>query len=210
MSAARRRRGPRTTYHHGDLSNALLGEAIALLEEVGIERFTLREVARRAGVNHRAAYRHFADKRALLAAIAQDGYRALAERLREAVQAEQGGAVDRLVAVARTYVELGVAQRARYEVMLGPRLNEDGRFPDLEAAIERAVAVIADELSRAAPGAPPDRIRDAGIGLFASAHGLVQLVFGRRLRVRPELVGAYAERVLRPVVAGIVTDLADR
>jgi AcrR family transcriptional regulator len=74
----------RSTYHHGDLPRALRDAARRLVAEHGPEGFTLREAARDVGVSHAAAYRHFADKRALLAAVCEDGYRALATTLRAA------------------------------------------------------------------------------------------------------------------------------
>ena len=75
----------RRTYHHGDLESALLDASIELITTKGADAFTLREVARRVGVDHAAAYRHFADKNMLLEAIAARGYAELAERLEEAV-----------------------------------------------------------------------------------------------------------------------------
>lgn len=201
----------RERYHHGDLPNALLEEAVRLLEEGGAEAFTLRELARRVGVNHRAVYRHFEDKRALLAAIAERGYQALATAMQRAI--ETTGSKDpteRLVAASSAYVVFGASERARYEVMLGPRLNEDERFPALEEAIKQTVRLLSTELRQVEPTASKERVRDAGIGLLAAAHGLVTLRLTRRIRVRRELLGGYAAKVLGPMVRGIVTDLAEK
>jgi AcrR family transcriptional regulator len=63
------RRRPRKTYHHGNLPPALVEAAKALIIERGLDGFTLREVARRVGVTHVAAYRHYADRRALVASV---------------------------------------------------------------------------------------------------------------------------------------------
>lgn len=197
----------RDRYHHGDLRNALLDGAVQLLAEGGVEAFTLRELARRVGVNHRAAYRHFEDKRAILAAVAADGYRALAAKMRAAVEASERDE-ERLLAMGRAYVEFGVDERARYEVMFGPRLNEDGRFPDLELAISESVRVLSAELRRVAPDVPKEKIRDSGIAFLSAAHGLVTLRLTRRVRARRELLPSYATTVLRPVVRGIIDDLA--
>jgi AcrR family transcriptional regulator len=68
------------TYHHGDLRTAILGAASELLREQGVDRISLRECARRVGVSHAAPYRHFANKEALVAALAAEGF----DRLREA------------------------------------------------------------------------------------------------------------------------------
>ena len=64
----------RQTYHHGDLRQALLTAAVELLKTKDAKSLSLREVARAAGVSHTAPYRHFEDKAALLAAIAQEGH----------------------------------------------------------------------------------------------------------------------------------------
>jgi AcrR family transcriptional regulator len=74
---------PRRPYHHGNLREALLEGAVRVIAEVGPAAFTLREVARRAGVSHNAPYRHFRDKDALLAAVAAQGFRELTRAMRE-------------------------------------------------------------------------------------------------------------------------------
>ncbi|MBL9108365.1 MAG: TetR/AcrR family transcriptional regulator [Myxococcales bacterium] len=98
-------RPPKTeprAYHHGDLRRALIVATKAIVEESGAESFTLREAARRAGVNHRAAYRHFEDKSALLAAVAEEGFVELSSRIEAALAREPEGASSRrLMAIAR-------------------------------------------------------------------------------------------------------------
>jgi AcrR family transcriptional regulator len=71
----------RAAYHHGNLREALLDAAVSLIAEVGLKAFTLREVARRAGVSHNAPYRHFQDKEELLAAVRTQGFRELTEAM---------------------------------------------------------------------------------------------------------------------------------
>src|SRR5262245_57255125 len=72
-------------YHHGDLRNALIQAGKTLLAEEGVAGLELRKVARAAGVSHAAPYRHFADKQALLAAIAEDGFYQLTEGMDAAI-----------------------------------------------------------------------------------------------------------------------------
>ncbi len=79
--ANRAARKPRRTYHHGNLRRALLDEALATIRDHGVEALTLREIGARLGVSRSALYRHFADKRALLTAVATEGFRMLRERL---------------------------------------------------------------------------------------------------------------------------------
>src|SRR5690349_16233121 len=95
---ARRPAGKRATFHHGDLRRALIEAALGLVDEG--DNFTLREAARRVGVNHRAVYHHFADKRALLVAVAIDGWVGLLEHIMsEVVELPTGASLrERLLA----------------------------------------------------------------------------------------------------------------
>ena len=195
----------RATYHHGDLRQAVLEAAVALLAEVGAGELSMREVARRVGVSHRALYRHYEDKRGLLAAIAEDGYRDLAAAMRASIERRGSDApVERLVALGEGYLRFARAERARYEVMFGPRLNEDERFPTLEHAIRDAVRVVGAELKRAAPEASSVARRDAGIALWSAAHGLASLVLVGRVRLKDAHVSRYADTIFRPLADGLV------
>jgi AcrR family transcriptional regulator len=149
--------------------------------------FTLREVAAAVGVTHGAAYRHFADKTALLAAVSEDGYRALAARLTEAATTASSDPIARLRLLASEYVAFAVERPAHIRVMHGPRLNEDGRFPSLEAAIGSAFSVVYTELKHGQEAgvfrdSPP--ARDLALGVWVTTHGYVELVARRRLKVK--------------------------
>src|SRR5215207_8044733 len=74
---ARARSRTAKTYHHGDLRDALVRAALDILVNEGPEALTLRGVARAAGVSQAAPYRHFADRRALVAAVAEEGFKRL-------------------------------------------------------------------------------------------------------------------------------------
>src|SRR5262249_56309453 len=86
--ADRRRHRP---YHHGNLRRALLDEALATIRTEGVDALTLREIGARLGVSRTALYRHFADKRALLAGVATEGFRTLRLQLVDAWQDGRGG-----------------------------------------------------------------------------------------------------------------------
>src|SRR5688572_15237261 len=106
-------------YHHGDLRRALLDAALEILEEGGSSALTLREVARRAGVSHAAPYRHFADKAALLSAVAEEGFRVVYEEMisRSAMCVDP---VEKLNQVGVAYVLFAVEHPAHFRVMFGP------------------------------------------------------------------------------------------
>lgn len=110
--AARRGDG----YHHGDLPNALRQAACDVIAERGLGGFSLREVARRAGVSHTAPAHHFGDVQGLLTSIATEGFRQLAEALEQAV-AGVDDPVERLAALGTAYVTTAHAHPAHWDVM---------------------------------------------------------------------------------------------
>src|ERR1700704_4873048 len=83
-------RKPRRPYHHGNLRRALLDEALVTIRAEGVEGLTLREIGARLGVSRTALYRHFADKRAFLAAVATEGFSTLRQQLVTAWESGRG------------------------------------------------------------------------------------------------------------------------
>ncbi|MFI1716971.1 TetR/AcrR family transcriptional regulator [Streptomyces litmocidini] len=106
---------PTGTYHHGDLRAACLSAARELLEEDGSAGLSLRAVARRAGVSATAPYRHYADRDALVSAVAAEGYRELAQHLAAAHPAPS--TPDDLASVAVAYVRFALDHPALFRVM---------------------------------------------------------------------------------------------
>jgi AcrR family transcriptional regulator len=114
-------------YHHGDLRRALLDAALTILRERGPDALTLRGVARAAGVSATAPYRHFADRAALVAGVAEDGFRRLLARMRQAVAAPPApGETERagLQRLALAYLGFALEHPAEYRVMFGPALGD--------------------------------------------------------------------------------------
>ena len=177
-----------------------------LVEGSSPEELTLREVSRRVGVNHRAAYRHFEDKTALLAAVAEDGYGALLNAMEKALQsAPKSDAPERLMALAVAYVSFAIDQPARYRIMFGRRLNEDGRFNSLEDSVARAYSLLAGELragqvSRHFADTP---VRELAFGFWSLTHGFASLAIVRRLKVKRSLVDSWARQVFAPYIRGL-------
>lgn len=107
------------SYHHGDLRQALVEAAIELIAQQDVSSLSLREIARRVGVSHAAPYRHFADKDALLATLAEEGFRGLADALNTAVKQAPEHPLQRLEASGVAYVEYAFAHPSHYRVMFG-------------------------------------------------------------------------------------------
>lgn len=199
-----RTRKKRQRYHHGDLSNALVAAAVGILGED--RELTLREVSRRVGVNHRAVYRHFADLSALLAAVAEQGYRALIAALEVALaNLTQASPEQRLEAIAVAYVAFAVDNPAQYRIMFGRRLNEDGRFPLLEEVVMKAFAMLdAEVLAGVEAGRLADRPRrETAFAFWSLAHGFASLALVQRIKVRRALLDGYVRQLFAPFLAGV-------
>lgn len=192
------------SYHHGDLRRALTDAGLELLAEVGTA-FTLRQAAARVGVVHSAAYRHFADKDALLAELSRLGYERLGASMRKQVQRapHPRAAIE---GILRAYLRFGWKHPAQYEVMFGRRVNEDGRFDALEAAISDVVGVLQSALAQHLESEDRARTRDAGIAIWSFAHGYTSSVLSRRIHVRSLAAAeAYMLLVAAPLIDGVRT-----
>lgn len=156
------------TYHHGDLPGTLVHAAMELLEEDGATALSLRAAARRAGVSTAAPYRHFADRNALLSAIAAVGYRELAADLAAAHPAPTEAAD--LAAIAVAYVQFALQRPGLFRVMFAEQCDP--------ANLERAAAVTAIQenlnaiVRQVFPSADPEAMATAVWGLV---HGLAFL-----------------------------------
>ena len=153
-----------------DTREALIAAARDLLDEGGTRAVTLREVGRRAGVSHNAPYKHFADKEALLAAVAAGELDAYADVLRGAVS----GAPRSLEASMRAYVGRALRFPARFRLVYGRWSVES---PELSRAAADASALLIEtvvvEQSRGRlPDGPPGRIADL---IRSVAHGAIEL-----------------------------------
>lgn len=196
MPTRRRAAAPEPpAYHHGDLRAALVEAAEAILREDGIEAFTLRECARRAGVSHAAPAHHFGDARGLLSACAAAGFERLADAIEKSVSraGPEAGAVARLRAGSLAYIEFALRHRALFQLMFR-RDRLDPQNADLLSAGKRTgdtLRVAIDDLMR--ERGLPDEERQRRILLaWSLMHGYATLVVEDQL---VELAGLDAARV---------------
>lgn len=122
------------TYHHGNLREALLEAAIDILNERGASGVTMREIGKAVGVSQSAAYRHFSDKSSLLAAIAEQGFVNLTQRLSKIREDDTREPYQRLEQMGISYVVLAVANAAQYRLMYGHEAVKQDEHPDLAKA----------------------------------------------------------------------------
>ena len=133
-----------SAYHHGDLRAALLAEAAVMIDEGGTVSVTMRAIGRRLGVSRSAPYRHFADKSALLVAIAAAGFDRLRDRLEAVGAGAPGAGIDQLRQVGEQYVQFALENPGHYRLMYGKEAITRGDRPELREAAD----ALFDELVR--------------------------------------------------------------
>lgn len=181
-SAPKRSAAPSKSYHHGNLRESLLLAAESVLAVQGVQGITLREVAKAAGVSHAAPYHHFAGLNELLAAVAERGFAALAEAMECASAA--GDTRERLLHIAQAYVRCARSQPERFRLMFAPQLNQAGAFPALQAASQRAFAILTAAVCE------HDPVNGAELALcgWSLSHGLSNLLIDGALDHVPSAV----------------------
>lgn len=166
-------------YHHKDLRNALVDEAIAVLADDGSGSLTLRELARRLGVTHTAPYAHFADKKALLEVVADAGFARLTERLQHAREGAKD-VVGAFEAMGLAYVTFARENVNWYRLMFAdPELVND---PECEMSEEgeRAFGALIGAIAAFNP--PPDiDVREFAVAVWAFVHGVAMLEIDQRI-----------------------------
>jgi AcrR family transcriptional regulator len=170
------------SYQHGDLREALIQAGLKLLSEQGVAGLSLRAAAQLAGVSHAAPYRHFTDKQALVAAIAERGFRLLTASMREALaespaSGPRPAAIDKLYALGVGYVRFGTAHPDYLRVIFGGVIGEEPGA-ELAAAGDEAYnalrgVVEAGLASGELRGGDPDLV---SLSCWSLVHGLSSLL----------------------------------
>ena len=181
---------PATTkpYHHGNLRAALVDAGAELARASGPDGVVLREVARRTGVSHNAAYRHFADRDGLLAEIAslaaaqlEQAMQRRLDGVREADPARRARA--RLRETGRAYVEFALSEPGLFTVAFCP-IETDDPSTMVDAGPYLLLGQVLDELVEAGAVSPAGR-EGADVACWAAVHGLSVLLLDGPLRGLP-------------------------
>ncbi len=197
---------PRSTrYHHGDLRATLLKAAEAELIESGLERFSLRGVAKRAGVSHAAPAHHFGDITGLLTALAAIGL----DRLREAQETRQDlaalDATEQLTAAGLGYIDFALSDPALFKLVFiseRPNRAESGYVEALDQAFTGLQEKVA-RVAGASPGSDPaahELLRAA----WAMVHGLSILLVTQNLPMLTALPKAERDTTLRSILQRVL------
>ncbi len=175
----------RAAYHHGDLRQQLLAVAEKIILENGVDGFTLREAARRAGVSPAAPAHHFKDARGLLTAVALLGFREFGEALANADEAGGTDPARRLHEQALAYVRFALEHPARFQLMF--RHEKLDTTNEEFAAVAKQSYEVLERAIRAATGMPAGaELSQDGYGFLLAnwsiVHGFAHLALGGELR----------------------------
>ena len=201
-------------YHHGDLRRAIVKAALEILHETQSLEFSLRELARRAGVSHNAPYKHFADKRELLAAVSAAGFETLTKRMAHKT-AGLSNSREQLFAMLRAYIDYGVENPALYNLMFGGYLGGPDRSrPAIELAeAEKTKAllagvIVAGGLGRAIPDTSRNERKIAGaiLACWSLVHGLTLLLADGLVGPRKKS-GALGDSLVQGMLDGLAAEL---
>jgi AcrR family transcriptional regulator len=181
-------------YHHGNLKEALVQAALALIAQKGPAGFTFAEAARSAGVSPAAPYRHFRDRDELLASVAQQGFEQFEARLTTAWDDGRPNTPAAFERVGKAYLAFAREHPAYYSAMFESGLPLESN-PSLLVASERAFAIIRAAAERlvamAPPGVPRPPALMMALHIWSMSHGIASLFgrgdsAGRKLPMTPE------------------------
>jgi AcrR family transcriptional regulator len=188
-------RKPLNAYHHGDLREALIKAALREAEQGGAEAISIKALAKKLGVSQPAPYRHFADREALLAAVAAEAFRQFSAELREAI--DRPSKRSKLSRFAQTTLEFGLHRNGIFRLMFASRVMgcaaADG---ELHAAARETFALLVEALEAPAVGLLRER---QALKIWASLHGVVMLA--EQGLLTGEAAGTTREELVEDIVA---------
>jgi AcrR family transcriptional regulator len=194
---------PVRPYHHGTLKQTLVDAAIALIAEVGTHGFTLREVARRAGVSHNAPYRHYRDRDELLAVVAMQGF----ERLTAAMRRSAGrgtGTLERLRLCGRGYVDFALRWPQHFLVMFDLPSSRD-KYPEYAAAGQEAFDTLLTFIvaCQEANDLPPEDPALLALTAWSLVHGVAKLAISQHLPFGRAAARDFADKAATILLSGM-------
>jgi AcrR family transcriptional regulator len=166
------------TYHHGDLKNALIQAGIKILADEGIHEFSLRKVAREAGVSHSAPYAHFTDKQALIAAISTDGYQKVYERFVAVKRTYPEDPLRQFIETAWAYVSFGFEEPDHFKITFSASVEREREYPALVEMTSKTFHELTELMVRCQAAGliekgQPDLV---AVTVWGLVHGFVNLI----------------------------------
>ncbi len=195
------------SYHVGNLREGFVREALGLLDREGLDALSLRKVAAAAGVSHAAAYRHFDDKSALLAAVAEEGFGLLYEYQQQVVADCGDDLAARFLELGWIYVKFAIDHPQHARVMFSGAGLEFRRYPELQAAAARSFRMLLEVVRRGQERGlmAPGRAKQQTLAAWSMVHGVALLVLDGQIHLRgePDEVEAKVKSVIGCLNTGL-------
>jgi AcrR family transcriptional regulator len=192
-----------------DLRQKVLDASLALIEEGGLDRLSMREVARKAGVSHQAPYHYFGDREAILAALAGDGFSKLGQSLARAAAQAGSEPAKAVEAMGRAYVEFAMRHPAYFQVMFRADALPLERYPEARRQEDEAFGTLVEGVDKAFARQPAETRRRIAIASWALVHGLSTLILegslarkvgvpkARQKQLADEVIGTFSNLLAR-------------
>ncbi|MBD3810444.1 MAG: TetR/AcrR family transcriptional regulator [Sulfuricurvum sp.] len=184
-----------STYHHGNLKEALLSTALQMVEEEGLDAITLREITQRLGTSRSAVYRHFESKEDLIKGVIKQGYAQMDELFTPIFRDQSRSVEERFERMSRAYLEFAIEHPNLYRLLFGERFREEreGICDYCEETQATGLYALIGLLLEAQEGeivAKVDPMIQAAT-IWASVHGLASLLIDGHLMMSDNLEEIY-------------------
>lgn len=183
-------------YHHGRLKQALIEAGIEILAHEDVKHFSLRQVAKRAGVSHSAPYAHFADKQALIAAIATEGHKYMHAIITEIIDQYPEDPLRQLVEASYAYLDFGLEKSDLFKITYGGAVENEHDHPDLVEMAQKSFTAIRELVARCQQAGifPTGDDRLIASNVWGSIYGLVTLL--QQGQVSSAILSNYSPRAM--------------
>jgi AcrR family transcriptional regulator len=183
-----------------DLRQKVLQASLGLIEEGGLDRLSMREVARKSGVSHQAPYYYFGDREAILAAIAGEGFSTLGKSFLRAVDQAGAEPAKALEAIGRAYVGFALRHPAYFQAMFRADAVPLDRYPDVRKLADEAFGTLVEAIGKAFADQPSAVRLTISIACWAMVHGLATLILEGTLARTVAIPRARQKQVANEVI----------
>ncbi|MEH6649367.1 MAG: TetR/AcrR family transcriptional regulator [Motiliproteus sp.] len=190
----------KSSYHHGDLSTTLLQAAMELIVEDGVDGLSMRKLADRVGVSRTAPYHHFKDKKALLSALALQGFRDYSQQIDAVMSDPQLNPEQQIQQFVRTYLRFALDNPQSYDLMFGQPVWKSGQPSEgLHTEAYRCFRSFVDQVEvwqkQGVLPASCEALRFTQV-IWSTLHGLCRLVIDG-VYVESDSIDVIGDTVLR-------------
>jgi AcrR family transcriptional regulator len=191
-----------------DLRQKVLNASLALIEEGGLDRLSMRGVARKAGVSHQAPYHYFGDREAILAAIAGEGFVKLAQLLASAAGQSGSEPVKSVEAMGQAYVEFVLRHPAYFQAMFRADAVPLDRYPEARKREEEAFGRLVETIGQVFADQPSEVRQALAVASWAMVHALATLALEGSLARKLKIPKAQQKQLAKEVISTFMRLLA--